>query len=281
MNNTEKLVNILDKMTNTDIERFMLNADGKTFDISELVKMPVNPSMLTLYKLNVKNGKASAKSINLNLAYAMPMALAEEVRRYWYYINGVDVDEIARLIKSVDRRELSEEHAVLFDILCHRVDNARTIFDNAGASFNVGNVAKVIVKCMTGAKLQSYDENVRESAKAMFSELGNLYDIGVNEEDYLPNVKILRETVTTMMRAIWLEQDGVVEKYSFKCSHNLAGDIYRVFYKGRALDSKGNVARNTVDQSVVMSEIILACVEAMQAKRADYEARKAAEATAA
>ena len=265
-NKIDNAITMLDKVTNTDVETFAFTI---TEDKKQLV-MSVVDAVSTMdtcfpyfFKPNVFSGKITVKRIDFtNMKAVKAFDFANDTIRYFYHVVLSDVEDIKKRLADVEEKALSDKHAIAYKVLMARIDNAIAICKAAKHGIESCIAAKQVALSIYGAKASNFDDKVKQALKPIMTELKALYD---ENGEQLPNVKALRDKITKLNNAIFQrDENGIVGRNNRKCTDKVARDVYSRYYNGRHYGSDGKVIAAFAKDEQILTEIIAACIEAMQ-----------------
>ena len=264
------------KATNLGKTRFGLTVEN---DVFRPAAAAIKASPNTLYAFDVRSCKMTERTTIQPVAMVDNASFADAVRAYWYSRQLADVDELAAKLsdlcaddfaQAVKDAEGTDAHAQtvqayeLYKVLTARINDIRETLEPY-AMYIPDVTVRAYVAAIRRDKIERYPSALVDLLKPVSVELKMLDKVGEDAETV--NVKHLREKATVFTGALWSasEREGVCA-YTFRCNDALARDIYRAAYKGREMTTKGKIRRAFNDDAAIAAEIVLACIEHMQAK---------------
>ena len=270
----------LAKVTNIETVDFRLAlSDGKFSPAVSLVNADIaDASGVVLYSFDLKSGRVKSTRINLELKHTpSPLKLAEAFKRVWY------VYEAAKLERDysayTDVANVMDALKPALEAVQGRMHSVKCLERFTPATVEaVPDFVKVWVKAARGEKADSYPDSVQGAFKALSAAVKAVKVTDGVVESY----KDIRTALTSLSPLLFggysVDGETVTEEWHYNANHNLTVDVFRVAYAGRRIGNDGLVCRRFANDSVVMAEVVLACIEHLQAKESENkpEAKKAA-----
>lgn len=238
---------LLKKVTNTDVDRFVYRDGDKAYDVDGLIEIAQNKTGMfddmTLYSCDLVSGKASAMSVNLQCENTDALRFSRQIMAYWYFVKLSDVKTAYNNFKS-SVGNVSEDMRVNADVYKARCESAIAIYTKGTEGFKPDDFCVSAVNVgsyFLRAKYDAYPLQVRTVASAIYDELIRLDKImpditpdmlfdETDEHDFnVANVKELRRLLVKFAVAFFPhDKDGVMIKYRYKATDARARNLYRL-----------------------------------------------------
>lgn len=243
---------MLARVTNIDKTSFLYEEKGKTFDVLSLVKSLKDDngdqSNMAFFALDMFNGSVKRIEKIMNLKNVDSLRFSRMVQAFYYLQQFDAVKELDGLLTE-KRGEIADDMIPAYDCIKTRIGAAGNIFTAGSAGFGYPDVivpAANIAKHISGAKFDMFPDDVKNAFNKVKDELKRLDDVKAEntedpEHDYqVANVKDLRKLISGFMVAAFpWDKEGVIKKFTYKCTDSAARNIYRLAIKS---DGKGGEA---------------------------------------
>lgn len=283
---------VLAKVANLDVERFVYAANDKTFDVSGLIAAEREKvgmmDKVTLYSCDLKSGKVTATVCNFQLDNADALKLARQVSAFWYLAKAADVKDAADKLAE-KANDVHMDMAVARDVYVARIKNAMDAYKTGYDGVKLADIcqaAQNIALYYLGAKWDSFPLAVRQVAGSIYDELIRLDKIMPDVKplpddkdddghDFnIANVRDLRRLLVKFSVAFFpwdkggkAGENGVngvevmptIKKYRYKGSDARARNLYRLaakLDKSTGRDGDVVIAKDKALMSVIIGQVL-------------------------
>lgn len=253
--------------TTANANRYKGYYDGKLYKkVHAMTGESVKDSVITLYSYNADSNvvavcKLDCKLRNVKNHYSLALSIGKE----WY------ADMLSQATKDRDklkgRKEseeaLSEEEINTLNQLESWIDDLNAIhdFDNAEPLDNFG-------------KLIYFARYKKGDLPGVIS--GAAKDIiTARKTAESPKAKAFKDAVDIFVALLSTKEEGNTLNFRFNANSRLLTEVYSAAYKGRALNKDGRARAGKLSEKSAAHEILLACIEELQKKQTEKEAKNA------
>lgn len=270
----KNIMNMIRAITNINKPHFQIDLDGNgvytNYAEKAMQAIAANAPSVTLYTFDVKTGVSNVREIVMP-AIRTKDSFAAAFAREWYRVQYSKATEYHNNFVNITL-ELTEEEKQAVKAVDERYALVRDVY-NAHENYKavVCPTVKNFVACLAKLSIKDYSADVQtayaglKNAYKAITKNGDTVNInkiakdGNDENSFYARLKIL-------IAALWTESENCI-KYRFNTSKTLAHEVYQRAYVGRKLDKDGKVVRDTdINERAVLSEIVLAALEALQNK---------------
>lgn len=269
----KNIINMIHSITNVGKPHFSVDLEGNGVytKYAVLAKNAIedNAPALTLYSFDIKSGVATPRRVVMP-AIRTKASFAAAFAGDWYRVQFEKANEYHNNFANI-AEELSDDEQKAVDALHERYDIVRDVYNAHEKGKNAAcPTVKNFVACLAKLPLNKYSPDVQaayKELKAAYEALNRTGDtININKKDKNGNENGFYSKVKILIAALWNESPNCVA-YRFNTNKTLAHEVYQRAYAGRRTDADGKVVKDTnINERAVLSEIVLAALEALQNK---------------
>lgn len=282
------LIDVLDSMTNTDVETFRFISGSSVYDLVSL-KYPYwcvdtikiegkdyDVDSVALFDLDVLSGKVNSRRFAYRLKGIDGVKLAGMVSKYWFYLQLCEVNQYKTLVYTAKVDDLNDDHKMRLEVLERRIENAIAVCNAAAAGvIGIDECAKSIVRAYITAPVAAYGDAVKAAATDVMTAIDNLFVAKASGDAALLEKRRddeLRKAIADLKCRLF-PVGGCVESVHHKCSAAMREKVYMCAYKRTKPGKSGLMRIEWSKSAVIVADIILQVVGVMQQQqiKADKE----------
>ena len=257
-------MSIFDSVTNINRDAFQFDNGNKgTIDAPTLARKAITPgaASVTLYSFDIKTGNASERNVVMP-AIRVKDSFAPAFVGDWYRVQHEKAfDAKSKYDAAAAKEELSVDEKEAYSAIVKRYEIVRDILNAHEAGKTAAcNTVKNFVACVAKLPAKAFSGDVTtafEGVKTAYKD--------INKDKESVNLKSFREALQGLTTTLFIESNNC-EHYVFNANKTLANEVYSIMYGGRKLDKDGNVIKGNAPDRVGISEVVYACLEALQNK---------------